>query len=320
MSLDTLLPKLEDPEHAPPATDLTALSRLEGPDHERFLGVWRSLSIQRRRDIIDTLAGMAEDNVEMDFNAVFMTGLLDDDVQVRAESIKALWEYEEDELITVLLRLLHDPEAIVRAEAALGLGRYLLRAELAGDDGVLVEEVEVALRAAVHDESELTEVRGRALEAVGVRGDDWVRDLIEEAYETGDRRMTISAIHAMGRNADLAWLPAILAEMESDDAEMRFEAAVAAGGLADEEALPKLGELSADADTEVQEAAIAALGRIGGPSAQSMLLGIASDKPGERVLEAVRDALAEADFVEDPLGFKMYLDQSVADDADEEDE
>ncbi len=320
MSLDTLLAKLDDPEHAPPATDLTALSRLDGPDHQRFLAAWRSLSIQRRRDIVDALAAMAEDNVELDFNAVFMIGLLDDDVQVRAESIKALWEYEEDDLVAMLVRLLHDPEAIVRAEAALGLGRCLLRAELAGEDGELVGEVEAALRATVHDESELTEVRGRALEAIGVRGDDWVHDLIEEAYEGGDRRMTISAVHAMGRNADLAWLPAILAEMESEDAEMRFEAAVAAGGLADEEAIPRLGELSADADVEVQEAAIAALGRIGGPSARSVLLGIASDEPGERVLEAVRDALAEADFVEDPLGFKMYLDRRLADDADEEDE
>jgi hypothetical protein len=38
------------------------------------------------------------------------------------------------------------------------------------------------------------------------------------------------------------------------------------------------------------------------------------------VLEAVSDALAEADFIEDPLGFRMYLDQSVAEDVDEEDD
>ena len=38
------------------ATDLTALNHLEGDEHERFLSVWRALSIQRRRDIIDLLA------------------------------------------------------------------------------------------------------------------------------------------------------------------------------------------------------------------------------------------------------------------------
>jgi hypothetical protein len=34
----------------------------------------------------------------------------------------------------------------------------------------------------------------------------------------------------------------------------------------------------------------------------------------------VSDALSEADFVEDPLGFKTYLDRSVAEDADEDDD
>lgn len=320
MSLDTLLPKLGDQRHSPSATDLTALNHLDVTEHERFLSAWRSLSIQRRRDIIDLLAEMAEDNVELDFGSVFMTGLLDDDVQVRAESIKALWEYEDDDLAELLLRLLHDPEAMVRAEAALGLGRFLLRIELAGEDDGLARTIESALRATIEDESELVDVRGRALEAAGVRGEAWVRDAIEEAYGSGERRLGISAVHAMGRSADTAWLPVVLGEMDSDDPEMRFEAAMAAGSLGDDEAIPRLGELALDADPEVQQAAITALGQIGGSVAREVLLGIAADQSDARVLEAVRDALAEADFVEDPLGFRMYLDRSVAEDASEEDE
>lgn len=320
MSLDTLLPALNDPEHPPAATELTSLSNLTGGDRERFLDVWRTLSIQRRRDIIDMLGEIAEDNVEFDFSAVFLTGVFDDDVQVRAESIKSLWEYEDDDLVPILLRLLKDPEAIVRAEAALALGRFLMRFELADRDDAVARQVEDALRAVIHDEDELTEVRGRALEAVGVRGKEWVHDVIEEAYSTGDRRFMISAIHAMGRNADLEWLPIIIDEMASDDGEMRFEAATAAGGLADETAIPHLAELTGDEDAEVQEAAIVALGLIGGPSARSVLHSVAAESGDERVLEAVRDALAEADFVEDPLGFKLYLDESVADDALEDDD
>jgi hypothetical protein len=38
------------------------------------------------------------------------------------------------------------------------------------------------------------------------------------------------------------------------------------------------------------------------------------------VLEAVSDALAEAEFVEDPLGFTMYLNASVAADREDEDD
>ncbi len=320
MSLETLLPTLADPERTPLATELAALTSLDSAGRERFLDVWRTLSIQRRRDIIDRLAEIAEDNVELDFNTVFMTGLVDDDVQVRTQSVRALWEYEDDDLVPVLLRLLRDPEALVRGEAALGLGRFLLRMEVLDRDDALAQQIEGALRARYHDEAELIEVRGRALEAIGVRGKDWVHDLIEEAYASGDRRLTISAIHAMGRNADVAWLPMIIGEMESEDAEMRFEAATAAGGIADEEAIPHLAELTVDEDAEVRDAAIGALGQIGGPAARSVLHELASETSDDRVLEAVSDALAEADFVEDPLGFKLHLDESVAEDTSEDDD
>ena len=124
----------------------------------------------------------------------------------------------------------------------------------------------------------------------------------------------------MGRNADVAWLPMITGEMESEDAEMRFEAATAAGGIADEEAIPHLAELTVDEDAEVRDAAIGALGQIGGPAARSVLHELASETSDDRVLEAVSDALAEADFVEDPLGFRLHLDESVAEDASEDDD
>ncbi len=318
MSLETLLPTLSG-EHLPPATELSSLSGLYGDDRDRFLDVWRTLSIQRRRDLVDRLADILEDNVEFDFDAIFTIGLFDDDVQVRADSIKGLWEYEDDDLIPVLMKLLSDPEAIVRAEAAQGLGRFLLRMEVLDRDDAQAQEIETALRAIIHDDREFVEVRGRALEAIGVRSKEWVTDLIDEAYASGDRRMQISAVHAMGRNADMEWLPTILEEMRSEDGEMRFEAATAAGGVADEEAIPFLAELTNDEDVEVQEAAIGALGQIGGPGARNVLHAVASEHDDERVLEAVSDALAEAEFIEDPLGFKMRLEESVAADAEEDD-
>ena len=320
MTLETLLAKLPESDYRPSARDLVGLSAIDAAAQRRFLEVWRALSIQRRRDLIDRLVDLAEDNVEYDFNSVFMAGLLDDDVQVRTESIKALWDYEEPDLARVLLRLLKDPEAMVRAESALGLGRYLLRAELLEREIGVIPEIETALRAVANDELELPEVRGRAIEALGVRGHQWVRDLIEDAYASGERRLQISAVHAMGRNADLDWLPTIIEEMHSEDGEMRFEAAVAAGGIADEEAVPELSLLVSDEDTEVQEAAIAALGQIGGPSSRAILEQIAADSTDERVLEAVSDAMAEADFVEDPMALRQYLDRAAEDDEEDEGE
>jgi HEAT repeat protein len=296
------------------------LSAIEGADRRRFLEVWRELSLQRRREVFDRLVDLAEDSIDYDFDSIFMAGLLDDDVQVRAESIKALWEYEEPDLARILMRLLKDPEAIVRAEAALGLGRFLLRAELVDQELPVVPEIEERLRDVATDEVELTEVRGRAIEALGVRGYEWVRDLIEDAYASGERRLQISAVHAMGRSADPDWLPTIVEEMHSEDPEMRFEAAQAAGELGEDDIVPELASLTQDEDAEVQEAAIAALGHIGGPAARSVLHSVAAETNDERVLESITDALSEADFVEDPLGVKLYLDRSVAEDRDEDDD
>ena len=320
MSLETLLPKLEDTTEPLSVKELADLSSIDRSAHEQFLEVWRRLSIQRRRTIIDRLADVAEDNVDFDFSRVFLAGLLDDDVQVRSQSIKALWEYEGEDLPRILLRLLSDPEAIVRSEAALGLGRYLLRAELSDTVEPLTDDIEAALRTTVSDDAELVEVRGRALEALGVRGKEWVHDLIEDAYAGGERRMQISAVHAMGRSSDPGWLPTVIEEMHSDDGEMRFEAAMAAGSIGEEEAIADLAELADDEDAEVQEAAIRALGEIGGPSARSVLHEIASDSKDERILEAVSDALAQADFSDDPLGIQLHINRSVAEDEEDRDD
>jgi HEAT repeat protein len=155
---------------------------------------------------------------------------------------------------------------------------------------------------------------------LGVRGAAWVRSLIEDAYASGDRRLQISAVHAMGRNADPDWLPLILEEMHSDDGEMRFEAAMAAGSIADEEAIADLAELADDEDAEVQEAAIGALGEIGGPAARGALHQIAADSKDERLLGAVSDALAQADFADDPLGVQLHIARSIAEDEDDRDD
>jgi HEAT repeat protein len=318
VSLDAVIDALQDPEVAPPATSLALLSGADDTDFARFVEIFPALSIQRRREVIDALADLAEDTIELTFDRVFLLGLADPDVQVRAQSIKALWENESSEVARRFIALLEDEEALVRGEAALGLGLYLTRAELGEGDEALSEEIEEALRAVYYDEAQLVEVRGRALEAVGVRSKEWVHDLIDDAYGSGDRRLAISAVHAMGRSADPEWLPILFDEMVSEDSEMRFEAATAAGELGDDEAVPNLADLAADEDAEVQEAAIAALGAIGGAAAKDVLQSLASEYDDERVLEAVTEALMQADFLDDPMAFKLHLDRASADHDDED--
>jgi GAF domain-containing protein len=147
-----------------------------------------------------------------------------------------------------------DSETAVRAQAAVALGNYVLRAEfqqLNSADGKRVEE---ALHAVVDNQDEQTEVRARALESASARSAAWVRRSIEEAYDSANQRMRLSAVHSMGRHCDPRWLPILMRELRSDDAEMRFEAATACAALGGEAAVPELVELVEDEYPEVQEA------------------------------------------------------------------
>jgi HEAT repeat protein len=254
---------------------------------------------------VHELIGLTEDNVELNFDAVFRVALCDPDVEVRHSGIRGLWECEDRDLIpTLVALLLADADEGVRAEAALALGRYALKAEF-GEVGTSdASAVDDALRRAIADPGQATEVRARAVEAVGARSQPWATQIVEDAYRSGQHRLKVSALHAMGRNCDVRWLATLVLELKSDDAEMRYEAATACGCLGDESAVPHLVPLLEDDDTEAQEAAIQALGQIGGREAKQALEGGLAHSDG-RVREAAMAALAEVDFEDDPLSFKQ---------------
>jgi HEAT repeat protein len=305
VNFEEYIEELADPARPLAVSKLVTLSSIGPAETALFATAWAEMELRRREQIVQELIDLAEDNVELNFDAAFRTALADRDPGVRRAAIKGLWEYERRDLIDPLLALLeHDPDAGVRADAALALGRYVLRAEFDGLPPGDAERVDRSLRRAVEDEAEPVEVRARALESLGARSQPWVRALIRGAFESADRRLMLSAVHAMGRSCDPEWLPAVFDELQSDDAEMRFEAAGAAGAIADEAALPHLLPLLHDEDTEVQEAAIAALGEIGGKQAADALQELLASGD-ERVREAALAAQAELDFAEDPLGFKV---------------
>ncbi len=285
------------------AGKLVRLSHLTDDERREFVDAWPRIGVQRRRQIVSRLVELAEDNVDLDFDSVFLVCLSDGDAAVRAEAIRGLWEYERHDLIEPLIALLRsDGDAGVRAEAALALGRYVLQWEFGTMRDHYFHQVEEVLRQTLSNVREGSEVRARALEAIGACSLPWVRQAIRNAYHGDSRHLKVGAIHAMGRNCDSSWLPVLFEELSKPDPQMRYEAALACGAIAEEVAVPRLAPLLEDPDAEVRAAAIAALGEIGGPEAKS-LLGRYAGHPSSDVRDAVREALSLVEFDEDPLSF-----------------
>jgi HEAT repeat protein len=305
--LEGYLEELRDSTRPLVISKLVNLSNLSAEELPPLLRMWRTITVDRRRRILKELTGLAEDNVELNFDALFRVALTDADSEARNMAVRGLWEYVGRDIVEPLVRLLHeDAEPTVRAESALALGRFVLRAEFGELRPADAERVEEALRQTIDDGGEVVEVRARAIEALGARSAAWVRVIIQDAYDCPERRLRVSAVHAMGRNCDPVWLPVLFRELTSEDPEMRYEAATACGSIGEQASLPHLLPLIEDEDAEVQRAAIEALGAIGGRAARRALEQALGD-PREHVREAALAALADADFNEDPLGFRYRM-------------
>ena len=294
-SLGSTLLALEDPTRLIPSIELDVLSDLTAADLEQFQATWSNLSRERRRSLLSNLVEVAEDHVDAYFAPIYFWLIDDDDPKVRAQAIEGLWEDDDVRLINPLIRhIKSDESAEVRAVAAASLGRFMLMSELEQLDPTFVRRIENALLNAFSDaESDIT-VRRRALESLAYSSQEYVRDLIREAYQDDDDSLRMSAVLAMGRSADLRWGNTVLEELGGSDSGMRFEAARASGELELADAVPELIGFLEEDDVELRDSAVWALGRIGGPEARRALQACAASTD-EDLREAAEDALAEID-------------------------
>ena len=105
--------------------------------------------------------------------------------------------------------------------------------------------------------------------------------------------MRVTALYAMGRNADLRWIPYLLPELSHDGPEIRMEAVRSLGELEARPAVSRIIQLIAvETDSEVRLAALAALGQIGGEEARKALEA-ATEWDDEAVISAAESALEE---------------------------
>ena len=280
---------------------LRKLSNLSREQTRALRAAWPSLEVERRRAIVRSMVTLAEDNVELNFDAVYKAALDDVDLVVRAEAIEGLWEnYDIDTANKLLQMLKGDPEPEVRATAAASLSRFTLEAELGKLRGDLPSRLEASLLQVISNRAEPVTVRRRAVEAIGYLSQPEVPGIIEAAYQDDDLAMRAGAIRAMGYHCDPRWLGALLEELHSPEPELRYEAAQSCGHLEDRRAVPDLIPLLQDRDREVRLAAMAALGEIGGREARRAIVHYL-DSEDEEVAEAASDALQMLEFNEDPL-------------------
>ena len=287
------------------SSKLVYLSNLNSKELKFLEELWANADASRRHQIIYQLVHLSEVDVKLDFSGVFVLCLHDTDATIRAQAIAGLDGEESYTLITPLLHTLkEDSSAEVRAATAVALGKFALLCELGKLPYHFTDKIYTALLDVWDKNLETVVVKRRALEAISPLNLPRVKELIEQAYHANDVKLKSSAIYAMGRNCDPAWLTILLSELNSDEAEIRCEAAIACGELGDEEVIPHLLKLAKkDEDTQVQEAAIKALGEIGGEQAKQALNQIAKS-PQLRIREATKSALKETQFCEDPLSFQ----------------
>lgn len=306
---------------------LLDLSNLTREEQTVLAEAWPRIPLDKRRRLVALMGEAADEDVQLDYRAVFRRGLDDADAEVRRLSVEGLWEDESVTLVRPLLALLRQDESMsVRASAATALGRFVLQGELKQLSEERLAEMVEALVGTVGATELPVAVRRRAVESLGYSGDERVPGIIQRAHTDDAEEMRISALFAMGRSADEQWAATVRHELDNENPAIRFEAVRAAGELGDSRAVQPLVALIADSDKEVREMAVWALGEIGGPVAKAALRKVVTGE--DRALrQLARDSLAEMALLDeqslllfDEAPTDLLTPEPDADDEWEEDE
>lgn len=310
------------------------LSDLDPAEIAQLRDTWETLSTDYRARLLRQLVDVSEMNFDLDYTPLAAFALEDENADVRAAAVELLWI---DETLPTMQRMinlaLEDDAAPVRAAAASALGRFILLGEY---EELPASQTDTAVDAALsiyNDHDEVIEVRRRALESLGNSSHLAVSDLIEEAYNSSEKLMRVSAVFAMGRTNDPKWEPLVLRELNSGDPELRYEAARAAGEIGLESAVAKLSRLVYEGDRDIKEVSIWSLGEIATSTALDTLDRLTTDPAfidDEDLQEAIEDALLMASlpggdlpllelddddpfYDEDEVGDELFADDDLED-------
>ena len=282
--------------------DLHAVSRLSPASQTTIRERLSELESASRFALLERLREVSADFGGYDFTVLYSAMTTDDDAAVRTLAVSGLATCETAgataTLLTVARSAEEDPD--VRREAVTALGEVAMRLELGWASSEAADEVVDALRAIAEDVREDEEIRASAVSGVGVVTASWVPELIEEAFESDAAALHLGAVQAMGRSADVLWLPVLEGSLVAEDEDERIAAVQAIGEIGSEDGAPMLLELFDDpsASEELLQSAVTALGEIGSEEAVEELQQLRTH-PDPTVRATAQAALEEASWLDD---------------------
>lgn len=277
------------------------LSDLTRAGVDRLQERWSTIPESERLFLVQLLAQDADTNAENNYDRALLVALDDALADTRLAAIEGLAELESLAFLDLLLeRIGREEDDRIRAAQAAALGRFALLAELGELEDSERERVKTTLLK-LYTTDPSPEVRRRALESVAyIAADDSIAKYIQQAFESGNHALRVSALYAMGRQSSADWLEILHDELESEEPDLRYEAVMAAGMIGSERSVLNVIDMLRDEDPEVRMAAITALGAIGGRTAMNTLRTLAQDD-SPAIAEAAEAALDEAQLTSNPF-------------------
>jgi HEAT repeat protein len=315
---------LLDNEAPFPTSMLYFFSDITPTDLASLTEIWPEVWLERRRGLLEDMENMAESDTLLFFDNVGVMALEDEDPVCRATAIRLLWQSEEERMVPKLLQLLQeDPQAMVRAAAATGLGSFVYLGELEEISKQIRDEIVESL-IHTHLSSDEVLVRRRALEALGYATHTEIAGFIQQAYDTNNEDWLQSALFAMGRtyNRD-RWAKQVLRMFDHPDAIVRYEAIRASGELEMSSARESLFDIISEGtyDEDIYFAAIWALSKIGGKGVRNLIEMSIDDAEDDEEIQFLEEALQNLDFTEQVNSFDMLVfDEDDPDDWDDLDD
>ena len=292
---------LDDSKPFPPV-HLHRFSDLFTNDLDLLKASWQKVNQKRKIALFEDLEELAEADPLMCFDDLSIFALEDQTPQVRAIAIRLLWETNDVTVPRRLIRLVKsDPDEVVRADAASGLGVYVYRGEL-GEISEATAHLVMDTLLAAYRGNDTQLVKRKCLESLGFSSNQPIPSLIRKAYDSADMTWRVSALFAMGRSADARWRKQVTASLNDPDPEIRYEAIRAAGELEMKDARQTLLEFLLDEENRENEdmfrAIVWSLSQIGGDNVRATLSELIDLADEDEAVDFIEDALDNLSLTE----------------------